>query len=57
MKLKQFIQFLLYKLNLYWVNSIIFCTHFVLGPPVEVGVTMHIIGISSVSEVQMVWFL
>lgn len=24
------------------------------GPPVQVGVTMHIIGIGSVSEVQMV---
>ena len=28
--------------------------YIILGPPVEVGVTMYIIGISSVSEVQMV---
>lgn len=30
---------------------------YVLGPPVEVGVTMYVLSISSLSEVQMVKFV
>ncbi len=42
----------LYYFNIY---SVLFLSFFrVPGPPVEVGVTMFIISISSVSEVQMV---